>query len=104
MSIMLNEQSIERCLKDLISALRRGELAQAEVELRVLHFERLLRPVRSLSKGPIQFVDPGAQFGAERVHQTGDQIYRCIAAIQAENVQEALGAAEAALARWNGDR
>jgi hypothetical protein len=59
-----------------------------------------MRPMKDSIKGPRQFFDPAREFGPERVHETGDHISRCIAALGLGDGENALAEAEAAAARW----
>jgi hypothetical protein len=48
----------------------------------------------------VMFTDPAEDFGAERVHQTGDHILGCRSALAMGDGATALAEAEKALARW----
>lgn len=98
--MMLNEGSIAQALREIVAHLKDGTLEQAEANLKALEFERLLHPVIGRSKGSRQFFDPAEPFGAERVHQTGDDLRRCFSAISRKDREIALREAEAAATRW----
>lgn len=100
MGAMLNEESITRFLQGVISHLEGGNLEQAEAHLQILDFERLLHPIRGHSAHR-QFLDPAEAFGVERVHETGDYIRMCARAERTGDIDTALNAARAALARWS---
>ena len=101
--MMLNEDSIAQTLREFHAHLTSGDLDQAEANLEVLGFERLLHPAKDPSKGPRQFFDPAEPFGSERVHQTGDHIRRCLSAIKRGDRENALHEAAAAATRWRGE-
>ena len=99
----LTEKSISGSLADVISTLRKGELDQALRNLKVLGFQRLQTTIEDRTKGTsIRFRDAAeiAGFDTVRVNDTGDQIARCLAALERQDREAALGAAEDALARW----
>ncbi len=98
--MMLNEAAITNALNQTVEKIREGDLEQAQAGLAVLEFHRLMRPLKDSSKGLRQFFDPGREFGPERVHETGDHISRCIAALGLGDGENALTEAEAAAARW----
>jgi len=91
--------SINRLLEQTVEHLEAGNPEQAEATLDVLDFERLLHPIKG-SGAEHRFVDPAASFGVERVHETGDHVRSCIAALAAGDFEAALEAARAAAARW----
>jgi hypothetical protein len=97
---MLNNQSVAAALRSAVDHLKSGDLTQAEAALRALQFDRLLKPLRDRSKGPRQFLDPGEPFGVDRVHETGDHIRSCFAAMKRGDQAGALASAEAAVKRW----
>ena len=98
--MMLNDAVITNALSQTVERIRKGDLEQAQAGLAVLEFHRLMRPLKDSSKGPRGFFDPARQFGPERVHETGDHISRCIAALAHGDGDNALAAAKAAVARW----
>lgn len=97
---MLNDAAIANALSQAVESIREGHLEQAQAGLAILEFHRLMRPIKDSSKGPRRFFDPARQFGPERVHETGDHISRCIAALAHGDRENALAEAEAAAARW----
>jgi hypothetical protein len=98
---MLNDQSIADALGDVIEHLQQQNLEQAEATLEVLNFERLLKPIPDPSKGrSLHFVDPAEDLETERVHETGDHIGACRAALATGDKSSALAEAEKAYARW----
>ena len=99
MGAMLNEESIAGLLAVTVSHLETGNLEQAEVALHTLDFGQLLRPIRSNTKPP-QTIEPAAQFGRARVHETGGHIHSCLSALKTGNRELALEAARAAVERW----
>lgn len=79
---MLNESAISEALENCVAHLERDNLDQAEATLRVLDFDRLLKPIEDPSKQrQRRFVDPAEGYGVERVHETGDHIHACFSAI-----------------------
>ena len=97
---MLDDAAITNALSQTVEKIREGDLEQAQAGLAVLEFHRLMRPMKDSGKGPRRFFDPARQFGPERVHETGDHISRCIAALMRGDGENALAEAEAAAARW----
>ena len=98
--MMLNQESITERLREIIRHLEGGSLEQAAAALDIPGFERLMRPVRRPDKGPIQFVDPAAGFGVQRVHATGGHIGALRSALRNGNADRALEAARLALESW----
>ena len=98
--MMLNDAAITNALNQTVEKIRAGDLEQAQVGLAVIEFHRMMRPLKDSVKGPRQFFDPAREFGPERVHETGDHILRCIAALGLGDGENALVEAEAAAARW----
>jgi hypothetical protein len=98
--VILNDAAIINALSQTVEKIRAGDLEQAQAGLEVLEFHRLMRPMKDSGKGPRRFFDPARQFGPERVHETGDHISRCIAALARRDGENALAEAEAAAARW----
>ena len=98
--MLLKDAVIRDVLRQTVESIREGDLEQAQAGLAVLEFHRLMRPLKDSSKGPRQFFDPGREFGPERVHETGDHIFRCIAALGLGDGETALAEAEGAAARW----
>jgi hypothetical protein len=98
--MMLNDAAITNALSQTVEMIREGDLEQAQAGLAVLEFHRLMRPLKDSSKGPRRFFDPAREFGPERVHETGDHISECIAALGRGDAEDALAEAEAAAARW----
>ena len=98
--MMLNDAAITNALSHTVEKIREGDLEQAQAGLAVLEFHRLMRPMKDFIKGPRRFFDPAREFGPERVHETGDHISRCIAALGLGDTENALAEAEAAAARW----
>jgi len=94
------EAAITEALNQALQQIREGDLEQAQAGLAVLEFHRLMHPVKDSIKGPRQCFDPAREFGPERVHETGDHITRCIAALGLGDSKDALAEAEAAAARW----
>ena len=99
--MMLTDAAIANTLSQTVERIRQGDLEQAQAGLAVLEFHRLMRPLKDSSKVPRQFFDAGRAFGPERVHETGDHISRCIAALGFGDGETALAEAEAAAARWS---
>ena len=102
----INENDAQRCrdhkaLNQTVEKIKEGDLEQAEAGLAVLEFHRLMRPLQDSSQGLRQFFDPAREFGPERVHETGDHISRCIAALGFGDGEMALAEAEGAAARWS---
>jgi hypothetical protein len=98
--MMLNDAAITNALSQTVEKIREGDLEQAQAGLAVLEFHRLMGPLKDSSKGARKFFDPAREFGPERVHETGDHISRCIAALGRGDAENALAEAEAAAARW----
>jgi hypothetical protein len=98
--VMLTDAAITDALNQTVQKIREGDLEQAQASLAVLEFHQLMRPMKDSVKGPRQFFDPAREFGPERVHETGDHISRCIAALGLGDGENALAEAEAAAARW----
>ena len=98
--MMLTDAAITDALNQTVQKIREGDLEQAQASLAVLEFHQLMRPMKDSVKGPRQFFDPAREFGPERVHETGDHISRCIAALGLGDGENALAEAEAAAARW----
>ncbi|MGD0135186.1 MAG: hypothetical protein ABSE57_24325 [Bryobacteraceae bacterium] len=96
---MLNDQSIADALREAIQHLQQQNVERAEATLDDLGFERLLKPIGDRSKQRI-FTDPADDFGVERVHQTGEHIRACRAALARGDESSALDEAEKAYARW----
>jgi hypothetical protein len=101
---MLNEDSIRSMLTQTREHIEAGNLQQALSHLQLLGFNRLLQPLRNPTKGPLRFVDPADGFGPTRVHETGDYIRACQAALQSERTEAARDAISRAIDRWNGSR
>jgi hypothetical protein len=89
---MLSDAAITNALNQTVEEIREGDLEQAQAGLAVLEFHRLMRPLKDSSKGSRQFFDPAREFGPERVHETGDHISRCIAALGFGDGETALAA------------
>lgn len=100
---MLNDAAIAIALSQTVEQIRVGDLELAQAGLELLEFHRLMRPMKDSGKGPRRFFDPARQFGPERVHETGDHISRCIAALVRGDRENALAEAEAAATRWGKD-
>jgi len=98
--VMLNDAAITNALSQAVEKIRAGHLEQAQAGLAVLQFDRLMRPLKDTGKGPRRFFDLAREFGPERVHETGDHISRCTAALARGDGENALAEAEAAAARW----
>ena len=98
--MILTDAAITSALNQTVENIRAGDLEQAQASLAVLEFHRLMRPMKDSIKGPRQLFDPAREFGPERVHETGDHISRCIAALGLGDSEDALAEAEAAAARW----
>jgi hypothetical protein len=98
--MILTDAAITNALSQTVERITEGDLEQARAGLAVLEFHRLMRPMKDSIKGPRQFFDPAREFGPERVHETGDHISRCIAALASGDGENALAEAEAAAARW----
>jgi hypothetical protein len=98
--VILTDAAITNALNQTVEKIREGDLEQAQAGLAVLEFHRLMRPLKDSSKGPRQFFDPAREFEPERVHETGNHISRCIAALGLVDAKDALVEAEAAAARW----
>jgi hypothetical protein len=98
--MILTDAAITKALNQAVQQIREGDLEQAQAGLAVLEFQRLMRPMKDSIKGPRQFFDPAREFGPERVHESGDHISRCIAALGLGDAEDALAEAEAAAARW----
>lgn len=96
--MMLDDAAITNALSQTVEKIREGDLEQAQAGLAVLEFHRLMRPLKDSSKGLRRY--PAREFGPERVHETGDHISRCIAALGRGDAENALAEAEAAAARW----
>lgn len=88
---MLNDAAITNALNQTVERIREGNLEQAQAGLAVLGFHRLMHPLKDDSARP---------FGPERVHETGDHISRCIAALALGDGENARAEAEAAAAGW----
>ena len=87
--MILTDAAITNALNQTVQQIREGNLEQAQAGLAVLEFHRLMRPT-----------EDSREFGPERVHETGDHITRCIAALGLGDSKDALAEAEAAVARW----
>jgi hypothetical protein len=98
--VILTDAAITNALNQTVENIRTGDLERAQASLAALEFHRLMRPMRDSIKGPRQFFDPAREFGPERVHETGDHISRCIAALELGDGDTALAEAEGAAARW----
>ena len=98
--MILTDAAITKALNQTVQQIREGDLEQAQAGLAVLEFHRLMRPMKDSIKGPRQFFDPAREFGPERVHETGEHISQCIAALGLGDAEGALAEAEAAAARW----
>ena len=98
--MILTDAAITNALNQTVEKIREGDLEQAQAGLAVLEFHRLMRPMKDSAKGLRQFFDPAREFGPERVHETGNHISRCIAALGLGDSENALTEAEAAAARW----
>jgi hypothetical protein len=99
-NVILTDAAITSALNQTLENIRAGDLEQAQASLAVLEFHRLMRPMKDSAKGPRQFFDRAREFGPERVHETGNHISRCIAALGLGDGENALAEAEAAAARW----
>src|SRR5258708_40176223 len=97
---MLTAAAITNAVNQRVTKIREGYLEQAQAGLAVLEFHRLMRPMKDSVKGALQFFEPAREFGPERVHETGDHISLCIAALGLGDRETALAEAEAAAARW----
>ena len=98
--MMLTDAAITNALSQTVEKIRVGDLEPAQAGLEVLEFHRLMRPMKDSGEGPRRFFDRARQFGPERVHETGDHISRCIAALARGDGENALAEAEAAATRW----
>jgi hypothetical protein len=98
--VIFTDAAITTALNQTVQKIREGDLEQAQAGLAVLEFHQLMRPMRDSIKGPRQFFDPAREFGPERVHETGDHISRCIAALGLGDGGTALAEAGAVAARW----
>jgi hypothetical protein len=98
--VILTDAAITNALNQAVQRIREGDLDQAQAGLAVLEFHQLMRPMKDSGEGSRRFFDPARQFGPERVHETGDHISRCIAALAHGDGENALVEAEAAAARW----
>jgi hypothetical protein len=98
--VILADAAITNALNQTVQKIKEGDLEQAQAGLAVLEFHRLMRPMKDSIKGPRQFFDSAREFEPERVHETGDHISRCIAALGLGDSENALTEAEAAAARW----
>jgi hypothetical protein len=98
--VILTDAAITNALNQTVQNIREGNLEQAQAGLAILEFHRLMSPMKDSIHGPRQFFDPAREFGPERVHETGDHISRCIAALGLGDGETALAEAEAAAARW----
>ena len=98
--MILTDAAITNALNQTVQQIKEGNLEQAQAGLAVLEFHRLMRPMKDSGEGPRRFFDPARQFGPERVHETGDHISQCIAALGLGDAENALAEAEAAVARW----
>jgi hypothetical protein len=98
--MLLNENSILETLQKIVDYLKAGDLDQAEAHLDALGFDRLLSPIRDRSKGSRRFFDPAEPFDSVRVHETGDHLHSCFAAVKRGDAAAALTAGEHALERW----
>jgi hypothetical protein len=87
--VILADAAITDALNQTVQQIREGDLEQAQAGLAVLEFHRLMRPMKD-----------SREFGPERVHETGDHISQCIAALGLGDAENALAEAEAAAARW----
>ena len=94
----LTEESILQALEETVNRIGKSNLSGALDTLIYLNFEGLLLPGRD--PRTLSVVDRGQVFGAERVRETAGQIRLCEIALRNLDRQEALEAAEAALARW----
>ena len=66
----LSDQGITQLLGQLCEHLGKGDAEQADMTLKVLEFERLLKPIEDPTRRR-RFIDPAEPFGVERVHETG---------------------------------
>jgi hypothetical protein len=100
--LMLNEQSIEGALRNIIDHLEHGNLEQAQLQFVALNFERLQKPIPDPSKGSgrRQFIDPAGPFGTERVNAVGRYLRSCREAVSRGDQKHAVEAAKEALKRW----
>jgi len=98
---MLSEDAIAPLLAELVEHLESASLDQARLTIvgRLADFERLTRPIADSTR-TLQFIDPAADFGVDRVHETWDQIRQCLRAVNANNAKLALKCAKAATERW----
>ncbi len=87
--MIITDAAITNALNQTVQQIREGNLEQAQAGLAVLEFHRLIRPMKD-----------SREFGPERVHETGDHISRCIAALAHGDGENALAEAVAAAARW----
>ena len=99
MGAILDEKGITGALANLVNHLETENTEQAEAVLDILDFERLLRPMQSISRQP-QFIDPAKDFGLKRVHETGELLRSCVRQLSTGNLQSALTAARAAEGLW----
>ncbi len=99
--MILTDAAITNVLNQTVEKIREGDLEQAQAGLAVLEFHQLMRRMKDSGEGPRRFFDPARQFGPERVHETGDHISQCIAALALGDAENALAEAEAAAASWN---
>ena len=98
--MVLTDAAITNALNQTMEEIKAGDLEQAQAGLAVLEFHQLMSPMKDSIKGPRQIFDPAREFGPERVHETGNHISRCIAALGLGDRESALAEAEAAAARW----
>ena len=98
--MIFTDAAITNALNQTVENIRVGDLEQAQAGLAVLEFHRLMSPMKDSSKGPRHFYDTAREFEPERVHETGDHVSRCIAALGLGDRETALAEAEAAATRW----
>jgi hypothetical protein len=94
----LTEESILQSLEETVSRIKKKNLNGALDTIIYLSFDRLLLPGKD--QQTLTVVDRGRAFGSERVRETSDQIRLCESALRNANAEDALAAAQAALARW----
>jgi hypothetical protein len=98
---MLNDQAITSALAATITHLESANLDQAGLALKALDFDQLLKHIPNpIKQQQIQFIDPAAQFGVERVQEAGRYIRACQRAIKRGERVRALAEARKAQERW----